>query len=269
MACNMPGSYPIAIAIGDGVTATLPLLWGFMISAAFAHPQGLFVVHFRWPQTRVARAMRYYSLTIGLIAPLIMLLIAFASLEDRKFYSTLGRLCFILICGALSIVTLSLKRAGIPLFPDKAGSGGSLVNTILWNLLIATPLIAALAACIGYLATSKGVQARQETRCQAAEVWQVNMKSPGMDAHTAGKNSQNQSRPTPSEISPDRQRRGSCRSPRRRMNLRAVIDLDVISAQRYAWGARYRTKYALGAVMRLPVTQKFILTPASLEETSV
>ncbi len=62
--------YPFAVAIGDGITATLPLLWAFMISAVFARPDGLFVVHFRWPQARVARAMRYYSLTVGLIVPL-------------------------------------------------------------------------------------------------------------------------------------------------------------------------------------------------------
>ena len=155
--------YPIAVAIGDGITATLPLLWAFMISAAFARPNGLFIIHFRWPQTRVARAMRYYSLTIGLIVPLIMLLIAFANQEDRQFSATLGRLCFILICGALSIVTVSLKRAGIPLHLDKEGNGENMVNRILWNLMIAIPLVAAFASCIGYLATAQALLARLET----------------------------------------------------------------------------------------------------------
>ncbi|MEZ3501733.1 miniconductance mechanosensitive channel MscM [Pantoea sp. KPR_PJ] len=155
--------YPIAVALGDGITATLPLLWAFMISAAFARSNGLFVVHFRWPQTRVARATRYYSLTIGLIVPLIMLLIAFANMEDRQFSATLGRLCFILICGALSIVTVSLKRAGIPLYLDKEGNGDNLVNRVLWNLMIAIPLAAALAAMIGYLATAQALLARLET----------------------------------------------------------------------------------------------------------
>jgi len=155
--------YPIAVAIGDGITATLPLLWAFMISASFARPNGLFVVHFRWPHTRVARAMRYYSLSVGLIVPLIMLLIAFANLEDREFSSTLGRLCFILICGALSIVTVSLKRAGIPLYLDKEGNGDNFVNRILWNLMIAIPLVAAFASCIGYLATAQALLARLET----------------------------------------------------------------------------------------------------------
>jgi potassium efflux system protein len=155
--------YPIAVAIGDGITATVPLLWVFMISAAFARPQGLFIIHFRWPQARVARAMRFYSLCIGLVVPLIMLLISFDNLEDRQFSATLGRLCFILICGAISLVTISLKRAGIPLHLDKEGSGDNLINKLLWNLMICIPLFAALASCIGYLATSQALLARLET----------------------------------------------------------------------------------------------------------
>lgn len=155
--------YPIAVALGDGITATLPLLWAFMISAAFARSNGLFIVHFRWPRNRVARAMRYYLLSIGFIVPLIMLLIAFANLDDRQFSASLGRLCFVLICGALSIVTVSLKRAGIPLYLDKEGNGENLVNRLLWNLMIAIPLVAALAALSGYLATSQALLARVET----------------------------------------------------------------------------------------------------------
>ncbi len=155
--------YPIAVAIGDGVTATLPVLWAFMISAAFARPQGLFVVHFRWPQQRVARAMRYYSLSIGFIVPLIMLLIAFDNLDDRQFSATLGRLCFVLICGALSLVTISLKRAGLPLYLDKEGNSENIINKILWNLMICIPLFAALASCVGYLATAQALLARLET----------------------------------------------------------------------------------------------------------
>ena len=85
-----------------------------------------------------------------------MLLISFDNLEDRQFSATLGRLCFILICGAISLVTVSLKRAGIPLHLDKEGSGDNLINKLLWNLMICIPLVAALASCIGYLATVAG-----------------------------------------------------------------------------------------------------------------
>ncbi|XUA18891.1 miniconductance mechanosensitive channel MscM [Citrobacter sp. OP27] len=155
--------YPLAVAIGNGVTATVPLLWVVMICAAFARPNGLFVAHFGWPRNRVARAMRYYLMSIGLIVPLIMALFMFDNLHDREFSSSLGRLCFVLICGALGIVTLSLKRAGIPLFLDKEGSGENMVNRMLWSLLIGAPLMAIFAALVGYLATAEALLARLET----------------------------------------------------------------------------------------------------------
>lgn len=92
-----------------------------MICATFARPNGLFIAHFGWPRSRVAKAMRYYLMSIGLIVPLIMALIMFDNLNDREFSASLGRLCFLLICGALAVVTLSLKHAGIPLYLDKEG----------------------------------------------------------------------------------------------------------------------------------------------------
>ncbi|MGX9739712.1 miniconductance mechanosensitive channel MscM [Pseudocitrobacter corydidari] len=155
--------YPLAVAIGDGVTATVPLLWVVMICAAFARPNGLFIVHFGWPRNRVLRAMRYYLMSIGLIVPLIMALIMFDNLNDREFSASLSRLCFILICGALAVVTLSLKRAGIPLWLDKEGDGDNMVNRLLWNLLSGAPMVAILAAAVGYLATSQALLARLET----------------------------------------------------------------------------------------------------------
>lgn len=155
--------YPIAIAVGEGVMATQPLLWSFMICAAFARPRGLFIVHFRWSRQQVARAMRYYTLSIGFIVPLIMALITFDNLNDSEFTATLGRLCFILVCIALTIVTVSLKRAGIPLYLTNNASSEHFVSRILWNLLIIAPLFGALFSCLGYLATSRALLARLET----------------------------------------------------------------------------------------------------------
>lgn len=160
--------YPVAVAIGDGVTATVPVLWVFMISAHFAHPRGLFIVHFGWPSRQVARALRYYTLTIGLIVPLIMALITFDNLNDREFSSTLGRFCFIVICAGLALVTNSLKRAGLPLYLDKSGSGENAVNRSLWNLMICAPIVGAVAACLGHLATAQALLARLET---SVSIW--------------------------------------------------------------------------------------------------
>ncbi|VFP78797.1 Miniconductance mechanosensitive channel MscM [Candidatus Erwinia haradaeae] len=155
--------YSIAVAIGYGVTASVPLLWGFMVCNTFAHNKGLFIVHFRWPRDRVALAMRFYRLCIGAVVPLMMMLISFENLSDREFSPTLGRFCFILICGALSLVTVSFKHAGIPLYLDKDGNRKNVINNILWNIMLSIPIAAAIASCVGYLETSKALLARLET----------------------------------------------------------------------------------------------------------
>lgn len=153
MVCQSARPFPLAVAIGDGVTATVPLLWVVMICATFARPNGLFIAHFGWPRSRVAKAMRYYLMSIGLIVPLIMALIMFDNLNDREFSASLGRLCFLLICGALAVVTLSLKHAGIPLYLDKGEwrqyGEPPAVEPDAWR-----PLVAMLAAAVGYLATA-------------------------------------------------------------------------------------------------------------------
>ncbi|MEQ4794158.1 mechanosensitive ion channel domain-containing protein, partial [Klebsiella variicola subsp. variicola] len=67
---------------------------------------------------------------------------------------TVGRFCFLLLCVALSFITSSLKKAHVPLYLDKHGSGDNIINTILWWLLLLAPVIAGLAAILGYLSTS-------------------------------------------------------------------------------------------------------------------
>ncbi|WMQ74507.1 MAG: Miniconductance mechanosensitive channel MscM [Sodalis sp.] len=155
--------YPVAVAIGDGVSATVPVLWVFVVCAHFARPQGLFIVHFGWPQQQVKRALRYYTLSIGMIVPLIMALISFDDYSEREFAGTLGRLCFFLLCACLALVTSSLKRAGLPLYLDKHGASDNVVNRSLWNLMICAPIAAAAAAAMGHLATAQALLARLET----------------------------------------------------------------------------------------------------------
>lgn len=155
-------SYPIAVDIGISVTETVPVLWIFMIGAAFTHPNGLFIAHFRWHPTQVARAMRFYRLSVWLIIPLMIALIFFENYSDREFAPTLGRLCFFLLCIALSLVTNSFKRAGIPLYLDEEGHGDNKINRALWAVLLSAPLFAALASALGYFTTAQDLLTRLE-----------------------------------------------------------------------------------------------------------
>lgn len=155
--------FPMATAIGSGVRATTPVLWVFMISATFALPNGLFISHFGWSEENVKKAMRYYQLSIFVIVPLMMTLITFEYYNDRDFAPSLGRLCFLLLCIALSLITHNLKRVGVPLYLDRHGSGENAISNIFWLLLIIAPIFSAVAALLGYLSTSQELLARLET----------------------------------------------------------------------------------------------------------
>ena len=155
--------FPMATAIGYGVSATTPVLWVFMISATFALPNGLFISHFGWSEENVKRAMSYYQLSIFVIVPLMMALITFEYYNDREFAPSLGRLCFLLLCIALSLITHNLKRVGVPLYLDRHGSGENAISNVLWLLLIIAPIFSAVSALLGYLSTSQELLARLET----------------------------------------------------------------------------------------------------------
>ncbi|AXN02230.1 Small-conductance mechanosensitive channel [Candidatus Purcelliella pentastirinorum] len=155
-------SYPIAVALGNGIITMIPLLSVFMISAKFARFNGLFIVHFKWPLSRVNSAMKYYFLTIGIMIPLMILLFTFNNLNEHFYYVTLGRFCFVLFCMILSFITYTLQRAGIFLYLNKKGTGKSLFNKILWNIMICIPLLASLASCIGYFTTAQDLLIRVE-----------------------------------------------------------------------------------------------------------
>ncbi|WP_260081363.1 miniconductance mechanosensitive channel MscM [Candidatus Palibaumannia cicadellinicola] len=155
--------YPAAVAIGEGVSATVLILWIFMVSTYFTRQQGLFIVHFGWPAPLVKRAQRYYTFFIGIIIPLMMVLMALDTYRDREYASTLGRLCFMLLCTCLALVTVSLKRAGLPLHLDQHGSSAQIINRLLWNIMICAPIVAAVASCLGHLATAQALLSRLET----------------------------------------------------------------------------------------------------------
>ncbi len=162
--------YPMAVAIGYGVSATTPLLWLFMISETFSRPTGLFIAHFGWDKDAVKRAMRHYRLAIFVIVPLVMALITFEHYSDREFAATLGRFCFLVLCVALSLITNNLRRSQIPLYLDRHGSGENIINTALWLLLFLAPIVAAFFSVLGYFSTSQALLARLET---SVAIWFV------------------------------------------------------------------------------------------------
>ena len=162
--------FPMAAAIGYGVSATTPVLWLFMISETFSRPTGLFIAHFGWDKDAVKRAMRHYRLAIFVIVPLMMALITFEHYSEREFAATIGRFCFLLLCVALSLITNNLRRSQIPLYLDRHGSGENIVNKALWLMIFLAPVAAAFFSVLGYFSTSQALLARLET---SVAIWFV------------------------------------------------------------------------------------------------
>nr|BET44389.1 MAG: miniconductance mechanosensitive channel MscM [Candidatus Aschnera chinzeii] len=155
--------FPMAAAIGSGLRSTAPILWIFMISAIFAMPNGLFISHFGWLKENVKKAISYCKILSFFIIPLMMILITLEYYNYREFASTLGRLCFLLLCIVLSFITHNLKRVGIPLYLNRHGSGNNIISNVLWLLLTIAPIFSGIAALLGYLSTSEELLARLET----------------------------------------------------------------------------------------------------------
>ncbi|BAH83043.1 miniconductance mechanosensitive channel MscM [Candidatus Ishikawella capsulata] len=150
------------IAVGQGIIATVPLLIVSMIIISFSSIHGIFISHFKWPQTNVLHIKRCYSITISIIVPLIALLIGFNN-SNQQMASSLGRLCFIFICIAMSLIAFFLKREQIPLYLNRHGLINYPINNMLWNIMIILPQIASYTACMGYFSTAQAILIRLET----------------------------------------------------------------------------------------------------------
>lgn len=156
--------YPIVVSIGNSINYTTFILWISIISAYFSSSKGLFITHFGWAKNRLQQVFsRYYILSINIIVLLIMALIIFNNYNEKEFYPTLGRLCFILLCIYLTYITNNLKKSKLPLYINKNNSSNNIINYSLWNIIIFAPIIASIACILGYFFAAQELLIRIET----------------------------------------------------------------------------------------------------------
>ncbi|URJ23159.1 miniconductance mechanosensitive channel MscM [Blochmannia endosymbiont of Camponotus sp. C-003] len=165
--------YPISVAIQDGINATTFILWISIVSVYFASSKGLFIAHFGWSKKRVQHVFsHHYTWAVGTIVFLIMMITIFNNYNNREFSSTLGRLCFILLCVYLTFITNKLKRSGLPLYLNKYDSSDNIINHCLWNIIICAPLIAAVSCILGYLFVAQELLGRLE---ESLFIWIISL----------------------------------------------------------------------------------------------
>ncbi|MCR3755164.1 MAG: miniconductance mechanosensitive channel MscM [Candidatus Westeberhardia cardiocondylae] len=155
--------YSIAIPIGSGIITSSPTLLVYIIYIHFSHPKGLFLIHFNWPYNKIKKTLYYCNIFINIIIILIISLITFNNYNNNEFSDTLGRLSFILLCTCLTIIKIKFKNIGLPIHLGKNSNHKNIINRLLWNLIIYSPIILSIASCFGHLSTTQILLVRLET----------------------------------------------------------------------------------------------------------
>ncbi|MHA6963186.1 miniconductance mechanosensitive channel MscM [Zobellella denitrificans] len=154
-AIDSPWAPPVVLALAHALgKLMLPVFILMLIGNLMMH-RGLLVVHFNLPRERVRRVWRQFQTLMLTMLPALLLFYTAQEYRDFSLYDTLGRLGFMFICLLLSLFSWRLYRADLPLLLSTPRREHlTLVNHLLWGLLILAPLLALAAAAMGYLFTA-------------------------------------------------------------------------------------------------------------------
>ncbi|MCR3754863.1 MAG: miniconductance mechanosensitive channel MscM [Candidatus Westeberhardia cardiocondylae] len=147
--------YSIITSIGEGIIISAPILLIYIISIYLSYPKGLFLIHFNWSYKKIKKSLHYCKIFINIIIPLIILLETFNNYNNNEFSDTLERLSFILLCTCLTVTKINLKNVGILIYLNKNSNQNHIINHLLWNIIIYSPIILIITACLGHLFTAK------------------------------------------------------------------------------------------------------------------
>ncbi|OIN13543.1 miniconductance mechanosensitive channel MscM [Oceanisphaera psychrotolerans] len=154
-AVDSPWAPQVVVALSHALHQLMLPVFILLFAGNLMMSKGLLVVHFNLPVERVRRVWRQFqTLMLALLPALLMFYVA-QDYRDFSLYDTLGRLSFIVICLLTSLFSWRLYQEDLPLLVSPPRQEHlTLVNHILWGLLIVAPLLALVATVMGYLFTA-------------------------------------------------------------------------------------------------------------------
>ncbi|WP_445400790.1 miniconductance mechanosensitive channel MscM [Zobellella sp. An-6] len=154
-AIDSPWAPPVVLALSHALGELMLPVFILMLIGNLMMNRGLLVVHFNLPRERVRRVWRQFQTLMLTMLPALLLFYTAQEYRDFSLYDTLGRLGFMFICLLLSLFSWRLYRADLPLLLSSPRREHlTLVNHLLWGLLILAPLLALAATAMGYLFTA-------------------------------------------------------------------------------------------------------------------
>ncbi|WP_375055837.1 miniconductance mechanosensitive channel MscM [Zobellella sp. DQSA1] len=154
-AIDSPWAPPVVLALSHALGKLMLPVFILMFIGNLMMNKGLLVVHFNLPREQVRRVWRQFQTLVLTMLPALLLFYTAQEYREFSLYDTLGRLGFMFICLLLSLFSWRLYRADLPLLVSTPRREHlTLVNHLLWGLLILAPLLSLVATAMGYLFTA-------------------------------------------------------------------------------------------------------------------
>ncbi|WP_298719353.1 miniconductance mechanosensitive channel MscM [uncultured Oceanisphaera sp.] len=154
-AIDSPWAPQVVIALADALHQLMLPVFILLLVGNLMMSKGLLVVHFNLPHDRVRRIWRQFQTLMLALLPALLLFYVADEYREFSLYDTLGRLSFVVICLLTSLFSWRLYREDLPLLVSPPRQEQlTLMNHMLWGLLIISPLLALVATIMGYLFTA-------------------------------------------------------------------------------------------------------------------
>lgn len=148
--------HPFAQNTGYALNDSLFLIFQYLFLRNLTRKKGLLQAHLKVDRERIDMIWGYYRTLFCIAWPAYFVQALCYQYPDQSYDGTLGRLGFIVLCGALMQFHYRLYRAKLPLtYKQKNNGKPHLVHHAIWAGLIFAPFASIILAIMGYLYTAQ------------------------------------------------------------------------------------------------------------------
>ena len=156
--------YPFAVNIGQALQDSLFLLVIYLFMRNLTRHKGLLQTHLKIDKDRIAKIWGYYQVLFFISWPSYIIQVLCYQYPEQAYDSSLGRLAFVITCGALVQFYYRLYREKLPLTYKKKNNGKPhIVHHTIWTAFIMAPIASAIMAIMGYLYTAQVLLKQMES----------------------------------------------------------------------------------------------------------
>jgi small-conductance mechanosensitive channel len=156
--------YPFAVNIGHALENSLFLLTLYFFLRNLTRAKGLLQIHLKLDKDRMVTLWGYYRTLFLISWPAYLIQELCAQYPEQPYNNTLGRLSFIVVCGALTQFYYRLYHEKLPLTYKKKNNGKPhIFHHTLWSGFILAPVASAIMAIMGYLYTAQVLLKQMES----------------------------------------------------------------------------------------------------------